>query len=322
MSAPLLNPVSIGTALAAFAAAGAAYAVTRRPERAAAAGALGAAAVLGYYKVIEPGRYLVGVVLKEGDTGFPVSKAQQRLIKHGYPPLTLELPGSFTKHTKDAVIAFQRARNLPATGVIDSATWHALIDRPRIGISAYSTDDIIAAVRRLGYTLFDDGRWNIIGIRSAAVGTNAFDDELHILRRTPSGWEHFAYPITTDPGSYYLRTPMNGTATAAVAPGQYPDSHGWGRHKGQYEALVQVNPVRVYRDGNRDTKVDFDTSPIVSGTYGINIHKSGANSTTVDRWSAGCQVFARERDFADFLNRLKQSGQRTFTYTLLTAAQM
>lgn len=322
MSAPLINPASVSTVLSALAAAGAAYAVTGRPERAAAAGFLGASAALGYWKVIEPGRYLVGLTLKEGDTGFPVSKAQQRLILHGYPPLTLEMTGTFSKYTKDAVLAFQRARGIPPSGVIDTQTWEALVARPRIGISEYSTDDILSAMRRLGYSVFEDGRWNIVGIRSSAVGTNAFDDEMHILRYTPNGWEHFAYPITTDPGSYYLKTPMNGTATAAVVPGQYPDSHKWGRHKGEYEALVQLSPVRVYRDGNRDTKLDTETSPIVSGVYGINIHKAGTSSTTVDRWSAGCQVFARARDFVEFLNHLRQSGQKTFTYTLLTASQL
>jgi hypothetical protein len=58
-----------------------------------------------------------------------------------------------------------------------------------------------------------------------------------------------------------------------------------------------------------------------SGYHGINIHKAGEASTEVNRWSAGCQVFANEDDFNDFMSicrkQVSERGWRTFTYTLV-----
>jgi hypothetical protein len=197
-----------------------------------------------------------------------------------------------------------------------------LVARPVKGVGTYDVDDILDTLKKLNYSVLTDGGWNIVGVRASVGSTNSFDDEMHLFRRTGTGWEHHSYPITADPGTYYLKTPMNGVSTAAVVPGQYPDAYKFGLHKGQYEALVQTGPLNVYRDGNRDAKFDYDPNTIIRGSYGINIHKASADSKTVDRWSAGCQVFARERDFSEFINLLKQTGQQRFTYTLLTENQV
>ena len=72
-------------------------------------------------------------------------------------------------------------------------------------------------------------------------------------------------------------------------------------------------------------QVPLDGFKALHGSDGIkkfNIHKAGATSSSVDKWSAGCQVFARERDFTQFLNLLKQAGQQRFMYTLLHADQV
>ena len=54
--------------------------------------------------------------------------------------------------------------------------------------------------------------------------------------------------------------------------------------------------------------------------YGINIHKSGQDSTWVENWSAGCQVFKRVKDFDAFMKICKKAKTihgNKFTYTLL-----
>jgi peptidoglycan hydrolase-like protein with peptidoglycan-binding domain len=322
MSQPVLNPVNIGAVGAAVLLGGLGYAFTNKPGYAAAGAVTGLGLVLGYFKVIEPGRIYMFAKLRPGARGLAVAKAQERLLKHGYPPLAGETPGVFGTFTQDAVKKFQNARGLPTTGVIDSATWSELAARPKQGLTEYDTNDILKTMRRLGYKVSEDGKWNIVGLRSRAGSTNSFDDEMHLLRKTAKGWEHYAYPMTADPGTYYLTTPYNGQATSAVVPGQYPDAYTFGLHRGQYEALVQIGHLKVYRDGNRDERFDYDPRSIVTGVYGINIHKASADSKSVDKWSAGCQVFARERDFTEFLNLLKQSGQQKFTYTLLAENQV
>ena len=180
---------------------------------------------------------------------------------------------------------------------------------------------IIDAMKKLKYKIFSDGNWNIVGVRSLAKN-NAFDDEIFLIRRVNGKWEQYIFPITTDPGLTYLKNPMNTSGTAILAPGQYKDSHAWGFHRKQYEALVQVGPMSVYRDANRDDKLDIVESSRVTGTYGINIHKAGTNSQMVNNASAGCQVFARSADFNEAMSLLKQSGQKKFTYTLLTSDQV
>ena len=322
MAQSVFNPVNLGAIGAAALLGGLGYAFTKKPGYAAAGSAAGLSLVLGYFKVIEPGRLYMFSTLRPGDRGLPVAKAQQRLLFHGYPPLPGETPGVFGSQTRDAVKKFQNARGIPTTGVVDSATWSELVARPKQGLAEYDTNDILKTMRRLGYKVQDDGKWNIVGLRSRAGSTNAFDDEMHLLRKTSKGWEHYAYPMTADPGTYYLTTPMNGTSTAAVVPGQYPDAYTFGMHKGQYEALVQAGPLKVYRDGNRDSRFDYDPKSIITGLYGINIHKASSDSKTVDTWSAGCQVFARERDFREFLRLLKQAPQPKYTYTLLAENQV
>jgi hypothetical protein len=103
-----------------------------------------------------------------------------------------------------------------------------------------------------------------------------------------------------------------------LVAGQYRGSHAIGLHQGKYEALKQQKPVKVYRDINKD--MTYDENTITEGVYGINIHKAGQDSTYVENWSEGCQVFKRERDFNEFMALARQARLiygNSFTYTLL-----
>ena len=64
--------------------------------------------------------------------------------------------------------------------------------------------------------------------------------------------------------------------TAVLVPGQHRRCYKLGRHQGKYEALVQAEVLQVYRDNNKDTKVDAG-GPIDSGWHGINIHRASSN---------------------------------------------
>lgn len=177
-----------------------------------------------------------------------------------------------------------------------------------------------AVMKKKGYVFFDSGRWNlnIIGIRSSQLITNAFDDTMCCFYRAEQGWVSRYWKITTDPGYYYTENPCNEQGTAILVPGQYRGAFRIGKHKGRYEALVQNKSVTVYRDRNRDHTID--TMHTAAGMFGINIHKAGSQSVQVDRWSAGCQVFASEKDFNDFMTLCRRSAEYygpVFTYTLL-----
>jgi hypothetical protein len=64
-------------------------------------------------------------LLAKGAHGELVRRAQLRLRAHGFDPMGAD--GSYGGNTRAAVIAFQGANGLDPSGVIDSATWTALI---------------------------------------------------------------------------------------------------------------------------------------------------------------------------------------------------
>jgi hypothetical protein len=166
---------------------------------------------------------------------------------------------------------------------------------------------------------------NIVGVRNNSTRPNAFDDQMHVFCKDDAGkWQHHFWPCTTDPGTYWLRSPMNPQGTAMLKGNmQYKGVYGLGLHRGQYTALVQMHrPVTVIRDYNRDDILDFANGQEASGMFGINIHRASANGTTskVEKYSAGCQVFANATDFAAFMELCRIHHARYgnhFTYTLL-----
>ena len=164
---------------------------------------------------------------------------------------------------------------------------------------------------------------NIIGIRNESTVPNRFDDEIHIFFKNNSKlWIHYIFPATTDPGTYWLKNPMNPQGTAILSQGQYKDAYQIGLHREKYYALVQRKPITVLRDYDRNAILDFQNGRPETGMFGVNIHHASVNGTTktVDNYSAGCQVFANINDFNLFMQlceKHKQLYGNSFTYTLI-----
>lgn len=64
--------------------------------------------------------------LAENSWGLDVEDVQRRLRELGYIENLADIDGQFGPKTKSAVIAFQEANGLPASGVVDKATREAL----------------------------------------------------------------------------------------------------------------------------------------------------------------------------------------------------
>lgn len=97
---------------------------------------------------------------------------------------------------------------------------------------------------------------NIVGIRSRNVLPDRFDDEIHVFYKAkPFLWDYHIFRATTDPGTFWLKNPMYPKGTAILAQGQYRDAYQIGLHQGKYKALVQVKPVKILRDYDRDAKL-------------------------------------------------------------------
>ena len=192
--------------------------------------------------------------------------------------------------------------------------------------------DLPVIIRKKGYAFFTNGFYNlnIIGVRkdNNNVITNKYDDILVVMYRVRKGWKKVCYNITTEPGDYYMRKKLgNPKGTAILVPGQYRGCWKLGKHKGEYEALVQAKPVKVYRDGDKDNVYDMIPQTINEGMFGINIHRSNQGFTrdTVDMYSAGCQVFADPDDFIEFIELCKKQSilyGNSFTYTLIDEKEL
>lgn len=268
------------------------------------------------------------MILKKGDNNEVVKKIQAFL--------GVEQVGNFGDKTEKAVKDWQTKNGLVADGIVGDktlakmgivveavATAVAQAIAPKVG--AYNKDMIEKAVKSKGYKWFDekDMLLNIVGVRNSSVGqkvTNAFDDKLTLSYKENGVWQYKEWTNTTDAGKKGVMEYHNANGVARLVEGQYIGSHALGLHQGKYEALRQVKAVKVFRDANKDMM--FDEKTIQEGIFGINIHKAGVDSTFVENWSEGCQVFKRFNDFDEFMAIARKSKAvhgNSFTYTLINS---
>ena len=181
-----------------------------------------------------------------------------------------------------------------------------------------------------GYAWFTKGSYNlnIIGIRSNNNKvTDKYDDILVVDYNTDNGHKRVCYTITTEPGKYYMQNLCNPKGAAILVPGQYRGCWQIGLHRGKYKALCQRKAVKVYRDNNKDLIYNMTPKSIDKGIFGINIHRSNKTCIcdTIDKYSAGCQVFNDPVEFNAFM-RLCETQRKfygnTFTYTLINEEDM
>ena len=195
-------------------------------------------------------------------------------------------------------------------------------------MSKFTREQIQKAVESKGYKYFTSENYdvNIVGIRNSETNgkvTNKFDDWVTLSYKDENGkWFYHEFEATTDPGSHWEKNLLSTDGVAILVPGQYRGSHTIGLHQGKYEALKQQKPLKVYRDKDKDGIYDFLEENIKEGIYGINIHRASATGTSVqiDKWSAGCQVIANNKNFDKLMevaNKAATIWGKSFTYTLI-----
>ena len=199
----------------------------------------------------------------------------------------------------------------------------------------YTREQIKAAVESKGYKWFNDSAnkgfdVNIIGVRNNAPSvadkvTNVFDDHITISFKDEKGiGQFYCWNATTDPGKKGVQQFHNNKGVARLVPGQYRGVWTIDKHQGKYTALCQrAGNVTVYRDA--DKNLEFSEAKTDTGMFGINIHKAGQDSTWVENWSEGCQVFKRVKDFDAFMKICQQAKKiwgNKFTYTLIESTDI
>lgn len=145
------------------------------------------------------------------------------------------------------------------------------------------------------------GEVNIVYLEGAnADGTpngntpDQFNDRRIVISHREDGTPYIAgnWDATTEPGRKYTLDPLNPRGAARIAFGQHK---AWtvGTHrpssKSGHEALVQREPVAIYRDLNEDFSRKGDI--LTMEMAGINQHHGyGYPRTEIHGASAGCLV--------------------------------
>ncbi|MGF3022359.1 peptidoglycan-binding protein [Methylobacterium aquaticum] len=128
---------------------------------------------------------------------------------------------------------------------------------------------------------------------------------------------------TTEPGRFWTMNPMNPKGAARIAFNQYK---AWvvGTHHPQtpsaHEALVQVEPISVYRDLNKDFKRTGDQPD--TGLFAINQHWGyDASKDDIGRTSAGCLVGRFKDGHRKFMSLVKDDPRykANHSYRFITA---
>ncbi|BAZ49576.1 peptidoglycan binding domain-containing protein [Nostoc sp. NIES-4103] len=170
------------------------------------------------------------------------------------------------------------------------------------------------------YQVFTDPKeYNIIYLEGVSEDwtlnsddPNKFNDRrlvIEVAEGVPKIVDH--WQATTEPGRHYTLNPMNPGGAARIKFGQYK-SWAVGMHGNSepHEALIQVAPVTVHRDFNKDFKRTGDKLDI--GLFGINQHWGyDAPTNDIKNASAGCLVGQMRKGHREFMAIVKQDRRYT-----------
>ena len=280
---------------------------------------------------------------KQIEVSFEVVAADKELATHIQEVLIwlrlLDAPsdGKFGPVSTAAIKQFQKLMKSSDYGYLGPETAKKLIqtspdDLPQPGLLLGNdlASRIIKYMQKKGYQIATGNQeYNIVYLEGTnADGTlnrdapNQFNDRRMVIqivngKATILGnWEG-----TTEPGYYYTYHPMNPKGAARIAFGQYKSwrvgTHG---NSEPHEALVQVAPIKVHRDANKDTMRSGDATE--EGLFAVNQHWGyDYPRINIGLASAGCLVGRTRDGHREFMKIIKQDRryQMNNDYLFLTA---
>lgn len=193
--------------------------------------------------------------------------------------------------------------------------------------------DIIDPMKNLflekGYKFFEGAfNTNLIGIRMNKQELDKFSDLFLLIYMDHLNNWHVEKAIgTTVPGDYYHKNYSNPDGLGIIVPGQYRGAFKSGLHKGR-PALIQNTTFKVFRDTNKDGKIDKVNIQDAPPWMRFDFHDAHSEMfpykiflENVGKFSEGCQVLANRVKYKMFLDIIEYSmkvwNSSTVTYTLL-----
>ena len=174
----------------------------------------------------------------------------------------------------------------------------------------YSTQQLINRVQEIGGVIVPN-KYLIIGVQEKDDNFNVMDDKFYVLL---GGQMVIATTGTTNSGANaLLNFDKAGLSGAAVWKTDefYSDLYSYGLHKGKMPALRQVQPVKYYRDSDKDHKAE-EQGQLYSEIRGFNFHgvdydpDSKVVKTNIGGWSWGCQVVNNMRDYRIIIELIRR----------------
>ncbi|MBD2297242.1 peptidoglycan-binding protein [Nostoc sp. FACHB-190] len=247
---------------------------------------------------------------------------QIQILLIGLDLLEPPADAKFGPVTAAAIKKFQELKKIDEPDYIGAVTAKELIEtkrdelpKPELKLGNDIASRIVKYMLAQNYQVFTapkeynivyvegiDGDWNL-----NSDTPNAFNDRrivIEVVNGTPKIVDH--WQATTEPGRYYTVNPMNSAGAARIKFGQYKAwAVGLHGNAERHEALVQVAPLTVHRDFNKDFKRSGDKTD--TGLFYINQHWGyDAPSNDIKNASAGCLVGRMRQGHREFMSIIKQ----------------
>lgn len=186
-------------------------------------------------------------------------------------------------------------------------------------VKNYTDAQLLNKVKSLpSFKQFPNEYW-ILGVQSQEDTFNVFDDKFYIFK----GQQFIMVTSgTTNAGKNGLMNynTYNAEGVAVIKTNEfYYNVWKFGLHRGKMEALRQVKPFLISRDGDKDQKIEEGLSlPVMCG---INFHSNTYDLTQTEikeiigGWSLGCQVVNNKKKYLEIIELLKP--QKLVSYCLL-----
>ena len=201
----------------------------------------------------------------------------------------------------------------------------------REDLSSFKHSDFIEFLSKNGYKDIDKDKWNIIGIRNKLSvrksNLNGFVDAFVVISPEKDKEVHI-YDGTTFPGIAYRVLPYRAwwlsrgdykwlasseamKGVAIVQPGIYDMvvSNHRGKPCLRQDGNIKIDRYPLVKTASEAKKISsYSPGNEIEGNFGMFIHRAGSNSSTINNWSAGCQVTKRSSDMDSIVSFAKKNG--------------
>jgi len=187
-------------------------------------------------------------------------------------------------------------------------------------VRKYTDNELLERVFNLpSFRGLPEDYW-ILGVQSEEDKFNTFDDKFYLFK---GGDFVLATTGTTNAGKTAMMgyEKYNKKGVAVIKTNEwYPNLWRNGLHKGRMDALRQVNPIKHYRDNNKNTLIE-EAGKVYDSIIYCNFHTNSYSLTTklirslIGGWSACCQVCNNPTDYKTIIKLTK--NQQYVSYCLI-----